>query len=101
MKKLLIALLFSALPALADGTSMFANVDAFLADLEQMAVRCGTMEEGQVDDEIFGIQFTRGTEDRCILGPGEVDPLVAKFFAENKLSGAGLIEDNSIWVAAQ
>jgi len=102
MKKLLIVLLCSASPALAESTSMYDNVDAFLADLEQMAVRCGTMAEGQIDDEIFGIQFVRGSDGhRCILGSGEVDPLVAKFFAENDLTWAGLIDGNSVWVAAQ
>lgn len=101
MKKFCFALLICGTSAMAEDASMYDNVDAFLADLEQMAVRCGTMAEGQVDDEIFSIQFARGTDGRCILGSGEVDPLVAKFFAENDLSWAGLIDDNSIWVAAQ
>jgi hypothetical protein len=101
MKKLLIALLCIASSAVAEGTSMYDNVDAFLADLEQMAIRCGTMAEGQVDDEIYGIQFARGTEGRCILGTGDVDPLVFEFFVENDLSWAGMIDDNSIWVAAR
>lgn len=95
------AIIAFASPALAEESSMYESTDAFLADLEKMAVRCGTMAEGQVDEEIFGIQFTRSTEDRCILGSGEVDPLVAKFFAENDLSWAGLIDDNSVWIAAQ
>lgn len=101
MKKLLIALLCTASPVVAEGSSMYDNVDAFLVDLEQMAIRCGTMAEGQVDDEIYGIQFTLGTDGRCILGTGEVDPLVAEFFVENDLSWAGMIDDNSIWVAAR
>lgn len=95
------AIIAVATPAFADDSNMYESTDAFLADLEQMSVRCGTMVEGQVDDEIFGLQFARGTENRCILGSGEVDPLVAKFFAENDLSWAGLIDNNSIWVAAQ
>ena len=101
MKKLWIALMCLASPVLAEGTSMYDSTEAFLADLEQMSVRCGTMAEGQIDDEIFGIQFSRGTDGRCILGTGEVDPLVAEFFAENDLSWAGLIDGNSIWVAAR
>lgn len=101
MKKLLIALLCTASPALAENISMYDSVEAFLADLEQMAIRCSTMAEGQVDDEIFDIEFARGTEGRCILGTGDVDPLVADFFVENDLSWAGLINDNSIWVAAR
>lgn len=99
MKKIWIMLICLASPALAEDTSMYESTDAFLADLEQMAIRCGTMAEGQVDDEIYGIQFIRDAEGhRCILGSGDVDPLVSQFFAENDLTWAGLIDDNSIWV---
>ncbi|WP_299140289.1 hypothetical protein [uncultured Tateyamaria sp.] len=95
------AIIAVATPALADDSSMYENADAFLADMEQMSVRCGTMAEGQIDDEIFGIQFVRDADGRCTMGSGEVDPLVAEFFSENSLSWAGLIDGNSIWVTAR
>ena len=95
------AIIAVATPALADDSSMYESTDAFLADLEQMSLRCGTMAEGQIDDEIFGIQFARGTDGRCTMGSGEIDPLVAEFFSENSLTWAGLIDGNSIWVTAQ
>lgn len=96
------AIIAVATPALAEDTSMYESTDAFLADLEQMSVRCGTMADGQVDDEIFGLQFTRDAEGhRCVLGTGVIDPLVAEFFSQNNLSWAGLIDGNSIWVTAQ
>lgn len=101
MEKIWIMLMCFAAPANADDSSMYESTDAFLADLEQMSVRCGTMAEGQIDDEIFGIQFARGTDGRCTMGSGEIDPLVADFFSENSLSWAGLIDGNSIWVIAQ
>lgn len=101
MKKLLIALLCAASPALADNPSMYDSVDAFVADLEQMAIRCGAMADGQVDDEILGIQFARGTDGRCTLGPGEIDALAVEFFTNNELAWAGLVDGNNIWVAAQ
>lgn len=100
MKKLWIVLMCLASPAMSDDNSMYNSPEAFLADLEQMSVRCGTMVDGQVDAEIFGIQFVRDTDGRCTLGTGEIDPLVASFFADNELSWAGLIGGDSIWVTA-
>lgn len=101
MKKIWIALLCLTSPALADDTSMYESLEAFMDDLEQMAVRCGSMAIGQVDEEIFSIQFVRGADGRCKLGSGEIDPMVAAFFAETELSRAGLVDGNSIWVAAK
>jgi len=95
------AVIAVASPALAEESSMYESTDAFLADLEQLSVRCDSMADGQIDEEIFGIQFVRGSDGRCVLGTGEIDPLVAEFFGDNDLSWAGLIDGNSIWIAAQ
>lgn len=102
MKKLWIALMCLASPVLADGTSMYDSPEAFLADLERMSVRCGSMADGQIDEEYHDILFARTSDgDRCTLGPGDLDPLVSEFFAENELTWAGLIDANNLWVAAQ
>lgn len=102
MKKLLVAMLCLASPALADEkNSMYESVDAFMADLEQMAIRCGKMPKGSAEEEIFGLRFIHSSGDRCTLGRGEIDPLVATFFANESISWAGLVDDQTIWVAAK
>lgn len=100
MKRIWITLLCLAPPALANDTSMYESVDAFMADLEQMAIRCGGMPSGKIEEEIFGIQFIR-TRDRCTIGRGEIDPLVATFFANEEISWAGLVDDQTIWITAR
>jgi hypothetical protein len=101
MKRIWITLLCLASSAVADDTSMYESVDAFNADLEQMAIRCGEMPAGKVEEEIFGLRFSRGSGDRCILGRGQIDPKVVAFFADHEISWAGLVDDKSIWVSAK
>jgi hypothetical protein len=99
MKKYWIALLCLASPAFAEETSMYDSEEAFISDLEQLARRCGTMADGQVDVEIFGIKLVR-TGKRCILGTGEIDPLVRDYLTTNDLAWAGLEGSDAIWVLA-
>ncbi len=86
--------------ALAAETSMYDNREAFISDLEQLAQRCGTMTDGQVDVEIFGIQLER-SGDRCVLGEGEVDSAVRDYLTDGELTWAGMHGEGSLWVLAR
>lgn len=101
MKKLCLAMLICGTAATADDTSMYANIDAFLADLNRFSIRCGEMQAGQIDQEIFGIQLIKEESGRCVLGPGEVDSMVTRYFDENHLSWAGILNGDSIWLTTQ
>jgi len=98
MKKLLGAIvLIMPVATWADSASMYGTEEEFVADLEQFSVRCAAMEDGDVVDEIFGIQFVRDGE-RCVLGPGEIDPMAIAYFAKNEIDWAGLDGLSAIWV---
>lgn len=101
MKKQLTAMVLSGMAVATDavGDTRYADPAFVLQELEQFRSECSQMLDGEVRQEIFGIEVQR-TGDRCIVGPGEVDENLVAFFAANSLDWAGLEGDDSIWVAA-
>lgn len=83
----------------ANAQSNYDDPSVILTELTALSVECAGMADGQVNEEIFGIQFIR-TGERCTLGHGEIDPRVAEFLAEKGLSWAGIVNEGSIWVSS-
>ncbi|MEP1613938.1 MAG: hypothetical protein ABJL72_18705 [Roseobacter sp.] len=100
MKILCIVMILSATPLFAEQSSMYESEGEFFADLEDLATKCGTMTDGQVDVEIFGIQLER-SGDRCVLGEGDVDPAVRHYLTDGELTWAGMHGEGSLWVLAR
>lgn len=86
-----------AMPMSANADLRYADPAFLLQELKKFREECSQMLDGEVREEIFGIEVRRSAN-RCIVGQGEVDENLATYFATNPLEWAGLEGDNSIWV---
>lgn len=69
-------------------------------EIGKVAEQCAQMNDGDTVEEIFGIMLAR-TGDRCVLGPGELSPRFAEFLEATGYQGAGIVDAENIWIAAQ
>lgn len=82
-------------PIMADTAVRYQDSEAIIADLRDASVTCATMDDGQVNDEVFGIQMVRFGE-TCVIANGEMDAAVRAYLEAQELDWAGI----GLWVKA-
>jgi hypothetical protein len=86
-----------ATAALADSDPKYNDPTVILRDLQELAATCSTMYDGQTNEEIFGITFSR-VGNKCQYANGELDDNVRAFLEEQKLDWAGVSGRDGLWV---
>lgn len=101
MRKITAMVLSSlAIATHAVGDTRYVDPASVLQELEQFREECARMADGEVRQEIFGIEIRRsGTI--CTVGPGEVDMNLVEFFGANQVSWAGLQNNDTLWVSIE
>lgn len=90
-------MIMSAVTAVAETQDNFDDPASILASLEDAVSKCGEMDaNGEVRDEIFGIQMIRLGDTCAIVNGDELDERVRVFLEEQNLPWAGV----GLWVTA-
>lgn len=90
-------MIMSAVTAIAETQENYDDPASILASLEDAVSTCGEMDaNGEVRDEIFGIQMIRLGDTCAIVNGDEFDERVRVFLEEQNLPWAGV----GLWVTA-
>lgn len=90
-------MIMSAVTAIAETQENYDDPASILASLEDAVSTCGEMDaNGEVRDEIFGIQMIRLGDTCAIVNGDELDERVRVFLEEQNLPWAGV----GLWVTA-
>ena len=90
-------MIMSAVTAVAETQENFDDPTSILTSLEEAVSTCGEMDaNGEVRDEIFGIQMIRLGDTCAIVNGDELDERVRVFLEEKNLPWAGV----GLWVTA-
>ena len=84
--------------AVADADPRYADPAVVIAELRELVETCRSIPVHTVQPEIFGLETRRVDDHTCLIGHGEVDDNVVKFFQQHPLDWAGLDGDDGIWV---
>ena len=92
-----IASILIATTAVADSDPKYTDPNVILDDLMELAETCEGMSDGQTNEEIFGIMYTR-MGDTCQFQNGELDDHVRDLLQDRKLDWAGVDGKDGLWV---
>ncbi|MGJ8629039.1 MAG: hypothetical protein ACSHXB_18920 [Sulfitobacter sp.] len=94
---ILTGMIMSAVSAAAETQENYDDPEAILTSLEDAVSTCGEMDaNGEVRDEIFGIQMIRLGDTCAIVNGDELDERVRVFLEEQNLPWAGV----GLWMNA-
>lgn len=90
------ALIAMTIGTVAIGETNYDDPQNILAELTALSEECGTMDDGEVKTEVFGIKLVRIDGTCAIVNGSEIDERVRIFLEEQNLPWAGV----GLWATA-